>query len=171
MPHKKRDFKTRLTFHLLLFSLIVFITGGVILGLGRNIKTTATGIASIKQGFTTRSQQLSDLARLREEAKLADEKLPILRSVLPQKDKLFLFPQEIESLAIEKGVTTNFTFSKEVQGSADFTLAIGGELGAIIKFIKYIEETMPFISFTDFDLTQTTDGYRTVLRGTLFFNE
>lgn len=173
MSRKEINFKTRLSFQILLFLGILIIFGGALIFLGGDIKNTATKINSTKEDLDIKLMQLSDLARLREDVKLANARLPILQDVLPNKDELLSFPNRLNNIAGQNEVDINFEFGNEQENNIDFNLIIEGDYGAISKFIEEIELTMPFINFSNLDLVQigTSDTYRSTLKGIIFFSE
>jgi Tfp pilus assembly protein PilO len=173
MSRKKSDFKTRLIVQILLIFGILVIFGGTLIFLGRDMKNTAEEIGSTKTDLAIKLAQLGDLARLREDVRIANAKLPILQGALPTKDNLLGLPNRLSNVAVNDGVSINFQFGTEQEGNIDFNLTVEGTYDAMVKFIGDVELTMPFINFSSIDLVQIgmTDTYRSTLGGILFFSE
>jgi len=107
---------------------------------------------------------------LRGEAAMAESKQKTLDNALPKKDELFSFPNQIAKISAEKAVGTNFSFGREDVGQIGYNLTIQGSYASIFEFIKVIENDIPFMNISLFNLTLNDNEYGVNLNGNVFFN-
>ncbi|MBI2012993.1 MAG: type 4a pilus biogenesis protein PilO [Candidatus Colwellbacteria bacterium] len=171
-----RDFRKRLT-------ISVAVAAGITVALllllslvGRDIQAQASNIKSAKDGLKTRVQQLNDLARLREEAKLAEPNLAKLKQAVPQRDELFSVRRELEQLAGNNNLAASFTFGSENPkegslGSINFEFKIQGGEYEVGSFINQVESRYPFVRINSLDMVRQENKFSSALRGKILFNE
>lgn len=164
-----RKFSTR-------FALQVGITLGVlgviataIFFVGKDIRATTDQVLATRREVQSTIRQLSDLARLREEARIAEPRREVLEDALPRRDELFSFPDEIQALAAENDVSVSFAFGAEEAGSIGFSVNAFGPYGAVTRFINALEEEYLFINLSSFDIIASGNAYQGSVTGSIFF--
>jgi len=142
----------------------------------RDVQTQASSIKSAKSDLETRIQQLNDLARLREEAKIAEPNLAKLEATVPNKDELFSVRRELEQLANNSNLAISFAFGNENLkednlGSINFELKLQGGDFSIRNFVDEVESSYPFIKITTLDMVRQENNFSATLKGNILFNE
>jgi len=148
---------------LVVFAVLAFV--------GIDTKNFTSELIKTRSGLEARNKQLSNLTELKEESKIAEPKVTILQGILPERDELFSFPNEIESLAESHGVIGNFTFGSEDADSISYSINAQGTYGAVINFLDAIEKDIQFMSISSVDLVANANGYNATINGSVFFNE
>ena len=171
-----RDFRKRLTISVAVAAGITVALLLLLFLVGRDVQTQAGNIKSAKDGLKTRVQQLNDLARLREEAKLAEPNLAKLKQTVPQRDELFSVRRELEQLAGNNNLAASFTFSSENPKennleSINFELKIQGGEYEVGSFINQVESRYPFVRISSLDMVRQENKFSSALRGKILFNE
>jgi len=168
------SFRRRLVFNLgiLVFLLIVFIS--LIVFLGKDISQKAGYIAATRNNLNVRLRQLNDLARLREEAKVAEPNLIKLQTLTPTRDKTFSLPRRLEELARANNLGFSFAFGSENPpadnlGSINFNMTVEGSYQNILSFIRTIETGPYFMKISSFDIIRQESGFRALLGGSVFY--
>ncbi|MFA4999156.1 MAG: hypothetical protein WC519_00210 [Parcubacteria group bacterium] len=141
---------------------------------GGSIETTMNAVA-------TRTQAIGSLSTLREDAGKAEEATNRLRNALPRRDSLFLFSEEVNRLARERGLTPSFTFGTEVIGTSanspskiEFVMNIAGEYESVLAFMNSFEASRYFTHIKNFELLSqgvNTTAYQAILSGEVFFSK
>ena len=155
---------------------ILVVLLAALLFVNRDIKTQALAIKTAKSDLKTRVQQLNDLARLREEANLAQPNLARLESAVPSRDGLFSVRRDIEGLAGRNNLAVSFDFGNEnpkagALGSINFELRLqGGDFG-IRSFINQIESGYPFVKITALDMVREENDFIATVKGQISFGE
>ncbi|OGY57770.1 MAG: hypothetical protein A3C03_00435 [Candidatus Colwellbacteria bacterium RIFCSPHIGHO2_02_FULL_45_17] len=137
---------------------------------GVDTKNMAERVIETRTEINKRTKQSSEIARLREEAKSAEDKKAILEGTLPQKDELFAFPSEIAQIGLEKDVIPNFIFGSESGKQINYTLTVRGGYTNITEFVKALENNIPFMNISSFNLVLGENAYSINLGGNVFFN-
>lgn len=140
--------------------------------IGADTEKIAGDVVSTRNELKTEIEQISRLAQLRDEAKLAEPKFAVLENILPKKDELFSFPAKIEELAKSQGLSSKFSFGAESEKSIQYSIIIqNGTYEEILRFVKTIEEDKPFMSIGSLDMVSGGSGYNATINGTLFFDD
>lgn len=138
---------------------------------GIDTKSVAERVIETRTEVNTRIKQSREIMRLREEAAIAEDKQKALGAILPKRDELFSFPNQIAKISTEKVVGTSFSFGNESDGQIAYNLAVQGSYTNIVEFVKTLERDIPFMDISSFNLNSSGDGgYSLDLRGSLFFN-
>ncbi len=171
-----RDFKGRLLTATSI-SLGIFLTLlAALFFVNQDLKSQALAIKTAKSDLKTRVQQLNDLVRLREEAKLAEPNLAKLESAVPARDDLFSVRRDIEGLAGRNNLAVSFSFGNEnpkteALGSINFELRLqGGDFG-VRSFISQIESGYPFVKITALDMVRQENDFIATVKGQILFSE
>ena len=147
---------------------VVIISLLIIVGI--DTKSIAGDIIEARTEIDARAKQSREIIRLREEAAIAEDKQKVLEGVLPQKDELFLFPNQITKIGTEKSVGTSFGFGQEGDGQIGYNLVAQGSYTNITEFLKVLENDIQFINILSFGLVSMDNGYDVNLNGNVFFN-
>ena len=150
-----------------LSGIIIFLL--IIIGL--DTKKVANDIIETRTEIHTRNKQAQNIAQLREEAAKAEERQKILNNVLPQKDELFSFSDEITAIGANSNVNTNFSFGSEGEKQIGYSIVGTGNYSNIVDFLKTLEDDVAFIYISSFNLVLGDAGYDVNLSGSVFFNE
>ncbi len=171
-----RDFRKRLTISAVAAAGIVFALFLFLLLVARDVETQAVNIKSTKDALKTRVQQLDDLARLREESKLAEPDLAELNQAIPKRDELFSARRELEQLAGSNNLAVSFRFGSEnlkegALGSINFELGVQGGDSDVRNFVDRVEAEYPFVRIATLDVVRQGDKFSATLKGKILFNE
>lgn len=171
-----RDFKGRLTISVVVALGITIALLVALFLISRDIQTQATNIKSAKSDLKTRTQQLDDLARLREEARQAEPDLAKLETTIPNRDSLFSLRRELEQVAGSNNLTVSFAFGGENAqennlGSINFEVRLGGGDFNIRSFINEIELNYPFVKITTLDMVRQENNFNATVKGQILFKE
>lgn len=171
-----RNAKSRLKINIAVALGILAVLLSALFLVSRDAQTEALSIRTTKSDLKTRVQQLSDLARLREEAKTARPDLAKLEAAIPGKDELFSVRRELEQLAGKNNLAINFSFGSEGQkenglGSINFELKLQGGDFSIRSFVDEIESSYPFVRITTLDMVRQENNFSANMKGQILFNE
>ncbi|HEY4498239.1 MAG TPA: hypothetical protein VJA63_01220 [Candidatus Paceibacterota bacterium] len=175
MPdHSKKRllFNIGLSLSFILFALVALVV------LARDIKSQADYTTATRSELKLRLKEINELARLREEAKLAEPKLASLRGFFPKRDELFTFSDDLQSLARDNNLGLSFNFGSEEKGEsgesgrAEFTSVVQGSYPGILKFIEGLEEIDYLANLVSFDIiAEGSNSYNATLKGEIFFSD
>lgn len=164
-----RDFRVRLALQLGITVGVLSVVALAIFFVGKDIKSTTAQVLLTRREISATIRQLSDLARLRDEARRAEPKFAVLRNALPRRDELFSFPENIYALAEQNDVAASFTFGNEEEDRIAFSLSANGTYDAVVRFIGVVEREYPFIDLSGFDIIRSEGGYLAQMQGNIFF--
>lgn len=137
---------------------------------GIDTKNVAERVIETKTEINTQIKQSEEITRLREEAARAEDKQKVLENVLPKKDELFSFPKELTAIGTKEAVETNFSFGNEGGGQIGYNLVTRGSYTNITDFIRILENDIPFMNISSFNLVFGGGEYSVNLNGNVFFN-
>lgn len=152
------SFKHRLIKMLALTLGIIALAATMIIFLNLDINKRVDAIAKSKERLFLRDQQINALSSLNAKMEKADAAMVVLNNILPEKDSLIAFPEEIKRIAKENSVNYTFSFGTETPssegepGSINFGIRAEGDFDAVIAFLKELEKHPYFISFGDMDM-------------------
>lgn len=143
---------------------------------GRDVGIQAQSIKTAKNDLKTRSGQLNDLARLRDETKEVSLYLAKLQGAIPTRDGLFSARRELEELAVRHALTINFAFGGENPkedglGSINFDAKLTGGDFNIRSFIDEVEARHPFVKIVGLDMVRQENDFSANLKGKILFRE
>jgi Tfp pilus assembly protein PilO len=173
-----KDFQKRLLIRLGSAILVSAILLGVVLFIGGDIEEVHSSIKSTRSAIATRSQSISTLSDFRKDAEEAEKAASVLENVLPARESLYVFTDEVSRLARARSLTVVSSFGSEVMGTAttpgkiEFTINVSGEYDRIVDFIKVFESSRYFTSMKSFDLVSqgaNTTGYQAIMTGDVFY--
>lgn len=170
--------KKRLLFNIGLSLTLTLFAMATIVFLGRDIKNQADYTSATRSELNLRLKEINELARLREEAKLAEPKEASLKGLFPKRDELFTFSDDLQSLADDNNLGLAFNFGSEERGEsgqpgrAEFTATVQGSYGGILKFIQGLEGMNYLANLVSFDIIAEGSGrYNATLKGEIFFSD
>lgn len=171
-----RPTKNRLLISIAIALGVIVVLLAVLLLVSRDVQTQATNIKASKSDLRTRSQQLNDLARLREEAKLAEPSSAKLESAIPTRDELLSLRRELERAAVSNFLSVNFTFGNEGPkenslGNINFDIKLQGSDFGIRSFVDEIESSYPFVRIGALDMVRQEKSFSGDIRGKILFRE
>jgi len=140
-----------------------------IIFVGVEVRSIAEDVSKNRVESDMRLSQLGELGRLKQEAEVAAKKTEILNSVLPDKDGLFSFPAQIESIAKDIGVEARFSFGVEGEDNIGYALVGQGGYSEVVDLLKAIETEIPFITVSSLDIIETGKEYNMNINGNVFF--
>jgi len=151
--------------------LMVFVYG--------DFKAVGESIENIIKTRATKTQAISSLNLLKQNAAEATVMASKLNNALPLRESLFSFSEEMNRLARGLGLTSSFTFGNEIaSGSesspdrAEFTMNISGGREQVLAFMSAFESSRYFTRVKSFEfLSQgtNTSAFQGILSGEVFF--
>ena len=156
------DFKQGLIKNLSVALLILAIPVAGLVFLNKDIGRRAEAIKTQRQSLVDRSEALLLYAKLQSQSVEVDPYIGILQNVLPVRDRLLDFQNEIERLANQAGVGFGFNFTKETPGNANaagrmgFDIVSQGSVSKIFDFIKSMEDSRFLVNLNNFNFTGST---------------
>ncbi|MBI2594659.1 MAG: type 4a pilus biogenesis protein PilO [Candidatus Colwellbacteria bacterium] len=169
-----RAAKSRLTIMIAISLGILMVLLLALFLVSRDVQTQAIRIKAAKSDLTTRTQQLNDLARLREEAKQAQPSLAKLEAAIPDRDNLFSVRQELGQAASRNNLAFNFSFGNENLkennlGSINFEMKLTGGDFNIRSFIDEVELNYPFVRIVSLDMIRQEKDFGATVKGQILF--
>lgn len=136
---------------------------------GIDTRNIAEEVVDARREVNMQVKRLSGLAELSEEAELAEPRLEVLRNVLPKRDELFSFPDEIAAFASGYGVGLSFSFRGETERNIGYNIVILGDYEEVVSFIEALEENFPFMSIEETSIFLQGEEYNARIKGNVFF--
>ncbi len=165
------DFKARFFLQIGIVFGIMVVVAAAMFFLSLDIKATTEKFLETQADANARSEQLNDLVRLREEAKLAEPKLEILQATLSDKDGLFIFPDQVIALGADHNVSVRFVYGEEQPDNIGFNISAMGIYRDIVSFIGALEDEYFFKILSSFDIIKIEDGqYQGDISGIIYFD-
>lgn len=131
-------------------------------------------ISSLRKEYFIKSQGLSALGELRKDSQKALYYYTLINNVLPKREELYFFSNEISLLAQTRGVGKPvFSYTAETPpsdtspGRASFNIAFEGRYADILGFFEAIESTRFFVRIKNVDLVRADAAVGNTFRGTL----
>lgn len=158
----------------------LYLSGIIILAvllfvLKANMDSADTQIRAQYASLINKSNSLLSLATLRGDFTKANPYFSFLENILPPKDQLLSFENELESIARKNNLEFNFNYGEEkVSSSKDpgqifFRVIINGEYDSIAQFLKDMETSRYFIDPSSVDILKKNVGYSATINGRVFF--
>jgi len=141
-----------------------------------DIKKRRSEIINSKQEISSRINSLFSFASIKKEYQEAEKYSSILKNVLPTRDNLLDFKNEVGRLARKHKVGLGFKFGADKAiadnlRSINFELFVSGQLSKIAEFIKELENSFYMVSLTSFDFQRKISKNKMELKtsGKVFF--
>jgi Tfp pilus assembly protein PilO len=144
-----------------------------------DLKSVGKSIETAAKAITDRTQAMSSLNLLKKDADKAGELANQLRNALPSRESLFSFSEEINRLARDMGLTSNFIFGNEIPSGtpsspskAEFMITVSGRYEQVLSFMNAFESSRYFTRVKNLEfLSQgiNTTAYQAILSGEVFF--
>ncbi len=122
------------------------------------------------------SQSAENLGLLKKDWEIASQYNDKVSSLVPIKDNLVLLQKDFQQLALDSGVTLNFSFGTEKNSTADelgyisFSATADGSKENVVSFLKKIEEKFYSLKIDIVDIsTQSNNLVRVLMKGQIFF--
>lgn len=150
----------------LLIAVIVFI--------GFDIESKAKQANEQRLTFLSRLAIADSLASLKKDSEQINNYYAILENILPKRDRLVLFPRDLNAIGNQDSLNINITLG---QGTAigekgfwqtNFKITGKGTIENFIKFIKTLESGQYLISLGSIDFGREGDNFKTLLNGEVF---
>ena len=176
------NFHKKLFRHLGISAGIIAILCGLIIYVFSDLRAVGELITRDRGALAIRTQNISSLSVLRQGSEEAKAKTNQLRTILPDRESLFIFSAEVNRLAREQNLSPIFSFRDEtiselpnVPSKASFIINVSGERLSILTFIRILEAT-PYLTRIQSIEWTASDGapggvYRAILSGEIFFNQ
>ncbi|MFH1346842.1 MAG: hypothetical protein ABIH10_01175 [Spirochaetota bacterium] len=153
-----------------IFALLI----GAIVFFGFDIEKRAESANEKRLNFISRLAIADSLASLKKDSELIGGYYAILENILPKRDRLVLFPRDINAIGNQNNLDINITLG---QGTADgankywltnFKTTGKGTLENFIKFIKMLENGQYLVNFESIDFRREDDNFKALLNGKIF---
>lgn len=122
------------------------------------------------------SQSAENLGLLKKDWEIAGQYNDKISSLVPTKDSLVLLQKDFQQLALDSGVTLNFTFGTEKNSTTDdlgyigFSATADGSKENVVNFLKKIEEKFYSLKIDIIDISiQSNNLIRVLMKGQIFF--
>lgn len=125
-----------------------------------NIESNSQKIARQRQELGLRILGTDSLATLKLDAEKAEPYQSILDNILPEKDRLINFGQDLITMAKKNKVAMEFAFGGEVKsadtepGFINFSIKADGAYDDFIRFLREVEKSRFLVKFTAADVTR-----------------
>ena len=153
---------------ILILAVLVFV-------LKINTESLITKISDQYSILATRSSSLLSLATLRGEFAKANPYFSFLENILPPRDQLLSFENELEGIARKNNLEFNFNFDEEKEssgkdpGQVSFRATASGGYENIYNFLNGMESSRYFIDFSSIDMVKKGLGFSATINGKVFF--
>ncbi len=135
----------------------------------------AMEIGSQRQELASRLRAFESLTALRSGEERAKEFSTALEKSLPEKDELIAFPKALESFARNNQLTFEpVEFESEILSEAgvpgvnNFIFRARGPYANFIRFLRNVEESGYFVSFSSIDLLRRNGDFEARMSGGVF---
>ena len=151
----------------LLFALVAF--------LGFAVQQRAMEIHDMRVAAVTKAEQVRITAELSRQNKEAEPFVNRLRNILPERDALIVFDQDLEGVADRVGLS-GFGFQLRGEsaagasgvGSLDFSLALSGSFDEIVQYLNEMRELNYIIQFPGVSMEKRGNQFFAQLSGKVF---
>jgi Tfp pilus assembly protein PilO len=139
-----------------------------------NIQDMVSKISQERTTLISKSNALSSLASLQGDFEKAKPYLSLLENILPQRDQLLIFSNELEGMAKQNSLDFGFTYGEEkpstefMPGSLAFKISLTGSYDGITNFLKSLETERYFIDIASVDESKKGDDFSAVINGKVF---
>lgn len=168
------DFKKRLLIIVGIPLGICALLVGAILLVGFDIGNRAESVNGKRLNFISRLTIADSLASLKKDSEQIKNYSTFLENILPNRDRLVLFPRDINIIGNQNNLDINITLG---QGSAsadggswrtNFKITGGGSFENFIKFVKLLETGQYLINLGSIDFGRDGDNFKALLNGEVF---
>jgi len=155
----------------------VFAIIAVIFYLGFDISTKSTFISDTQSKLLTRVLKLDNLAKLKEQERIADAALLKLNNALPKREVLFSVNRDLEGLAALRELGFSSKFGEEIAatekspGLIRLDISVQGSYDGIVNFMRDIESSSYFINILNFDIVRQGSRFNAFIGSDVFFND
>lgn len=154
-----------------LTALVLFILAIVLIGI--DAEKNSEFIFATNAAISSKSRIAADLARLRDQEKLAEPILAALKAKIPDEDSILTFSVYVKSLAEKHNATSTFRFGEETRGadfnSIRFNASAQGDYASVVRFLNEFENAPYFINITNFSIIKQQEKYSGVIDGNIMF--
>jgi len=175
------EFKRKFTIQLGINIGLVALVCGLLAYVLSDLKAVGGSIEQTVNAIAARTQAISSLSALRQDAAEAGVITNQLRNALPSRESLFIFSEEVNRLARERNLTPSFTFGNELPSDspsspskAEFVMNVAGEYESVLAFLDAFESSRYFTRVKSLEfLSQgiNTTAYQAILSGEVFFSD
>jgi len=140
-----------------------------------NLESSITKISTQHKTLATRSSSLLSLATLRGEFAKANPYFSFLENILPPRDQLLSFSNELENIARKNNLEFSFSFGEEKlssgkdPGQISFRAIVNGSYKGISDFLNSIETSRYFIDPSSVDMVKRGSSFSATINGKVFF--
>ncbi|MCL5017103.1 MAG: hypothetical protein M1155_00345 [Patescibacteria group bacterium] len=152
----------------------IIVLAIVLFFLFNNVQDSVSKIKVERAALIAKSSALSSLASLRGDFEKAKPYLTLLENILPPRDQLLIFSNELEGLAKQNNLGFGFTYGEEKQssgnvpGSLAFKISLTGSYSGITNFLKSLETERYFIDIVNVDESRKGDDFSAIINGKVF---
>ena len=112
---------------------------------GQQIVKISNSLAEQRATAFILEKRSETITQLKEDFKLVGDADKKIENAFPPADNVLEFVAALETLANQNGVSQGLSFSAPVEGSVDYTIAIGGHIFILINYLKNFEK-IPYFS-------------------------
>lgn len=153
----------------------ILVLSVVIFFVGMSMSDSVTKINQQHLTLATRLNSLRSLATLRADYEKAKPYFSFLENILPARDQLLSFENDMRSLANKEKLNPGFSFTSEKAsmdtepGALSFRMTLEGSYDGFVNFLNDVESSRYFIDVSDVDLSSKGTGYAAIINGKVFF--
>jgi len=158
----------------------LYISGILILAvllfvLKNDMESSVKKITLQHNTLATKSSSLFSLATLRGDLIKANPYFSFLENILPPRDQILSFENELKNIALKNNLEFNFNFGEEKPssgkdpGQISFRAIINGSYDNILNFLNGIETSRYFIDPVNVDFIKKGSNFSATLSGKVFF--
>lgn len=148
-----------------------------LLSLGGEVRQRAAAIREQRVQIDRQTHMIAKLAEFREASSEVEAAMADLQLIIPPRERLFSFPQNVERLAAGVGATADVNFvgrespaTESEAGSNIFTVTSKGNFDDTLKLISALEKRREFfVSLDSINMTRLEGQFNTVINGLVFF--
>ncbi len=168
------DFKKRLLIVIGIPLGISVVLIGIIVFIGFDISKRAEDTSEKKIVFLSRLAVADSLASLKEDSQKISGYFTTLENILPKRDRLVLFPKNINAIGAQNNLSTNITLG---QGGTvgdkgfwqtNFKITGNGAIGDFVEFIKILENSQYLVNVESFDFGKENSSFKALIAGRVF---
>ncbi|MFA5098828.1 MAG: type 4a pilus biogenesis protein PilO [Candidatus Paceibacterota bacterium] len=168
------DFKKRLLITIGIPLGICALLIGATIFIGFDIGDRATNANEKRLTFISRLAIADSLASLKKDSEQIKSYYTVIENILPKRDRLVLFPRDINTIGAQNNLDINITLGQGAVGGeggywdTKFKINGKGTIENFINFIKKLENGQYLIGLESIDFTREGDNFKALLSGDVF---
>jgi len=173
-------FKKKLMINIIIAGSLIIVLMVLLILAAQDIKRRVAQIDSLRQELASRANALQSLATLKQDYEKAKPYSARLQTLLPTKDEVVNFPQNLNNIARTNKVELGFSFGAEKSASSGepasiaFSLTSSSLYSDFLNFLKAVEGSRYFIKWESIDISRAeeqTQKFSALVSGRVYINE